>query len=134
MDTSDHDLFLTPETQSKAAAIFIKRYRGRRRLATQVLETLLRPFVWLSKSVPKLDLNQVAKIAVFEPGSLGDIVMLIPLLQSLRARFPAAKISFITRQSGKRKGHEYASINHASVETLVLSQGYVDEVVQILIP
>jgi ADP-heptose:LPS heptosyltransferase len=74
------------------------------------------------------------RIAVFEPGSLGDIVMLIPFLQSLRARFPEAKIFFLCRQGGKKQGQEYASINPASIETLIFAQGYVDEIIPLPVP
>jgi len=120
--------------QSKAAAIVIKKYWGRRRLATQIFEHFLRPFVRFSKSGKKVELDQVKRIAVFEPGSLGDMVMLIPFLQSLRAHFPEAKIFFLCRQGGKKKGQEYASINPASIETLILAQGYVDEIIPLPVP
>jgi ADP-heptose:LPS heptosyltransferase len=123
----------TPQL-SKAAAIVIKKYSGRRRLFSRLFELVLRPLVWFSESSEPISLDQVSRIVVFEPGSLGDIVMLIPVLQSLRARFAAAKIYFLCRQSGPKKGQEYSSINQLSIQTLLVAQGYVDEIIPLPVP
>src|ERR1700682_3065741 len=80
-----------------AAAALFKKYKGKRRLAARLLEIAFKPFVLLSKSKTAPDLDKVRNILVFEPGSLGDIVMLAPFLRSLRARFPQAYLSVLCR-------------------------------------
>ncbi len=80
--------------QGRAAAAMLMMYR-RRRLMIRLAETLLRPLAWLSRSGPAPELDQVKSILVFEPANLGDIVTLAPLLRSLRARFPQARLAFL---------------------------------------
>jgi ADP-heptose:LPS heptosyltransferase len=118
--------------EAVAAAIF-KKYWGKRRLAVRALEVFLRPLAWFSQSGPQHGLDQAERILVFEPGSLGDMVMLIPFLKSLRARFPQARISLLCRTGGK-KGQNYASLDHASVKTLLLDQGCIDETIPVAVP
>src|SRR2546422_646321 len=91
------------EADAAAAAIF-KKYWGKRKLAVSVVEAFLRPLAWLSKSGPTLRLDEVTTILVFEPGSLGDMVMLMPSLRNLRARFPKARLSLLCRISGSQGG------------------------------
>jgi ADP-heptose:LPS heptosyltransferase len=117
----------------RAAAVIFKKYWGRRRLAVRMLEFLLKPLAWFSQSARKPALDEVGRILVFEPGSLGDMVMLMPFLKSLRARFPEAKLSLLCRAAGK-KGQRYASLAPASVKTLLLEQGLVDELIPVAIP
>jgi len=119
------------EADSAAAAIF-KKYWGKRKLGVYAVEALLRPLAWLSKSRPMVGLDEVSTILVFEPGSLGDMVMLMPFLRSLRARFPNARLSLLCRATGRRGG--YASLDLSSVETLLVDQGYVDELIPVAVP
>ena len=74
------------------------------------------------------------RILVFEPGSLGDLVMLIPFLRSLRAGFPNAKLSLVCRTSESKKGQSYASISQAGIETLLVDQGFVEELIPMPVP
>src|SRR5579864_4429535 len=127
-----YDELKTAQRESAAAAIF-KKYWGRRRLAVRIFEILLRPLAWFSKTGAKSSLEDVSRILVFEPGSLGDMVMLIPFLKSLRLRFPQASLSLLCRTGGK-KGQSYSSIDHASVKTLLLDQGYIDELIPVAVP
>jgi ADP-heptose:LPS heptosyltransferase len=123
-----------PRSQREAAAAAIfKKLCGKRRLAVRILEILLRPLAWFSKTEAKFDLDQVSRISVFEPGSLGDMVMLMPFLKSLRVRFPQANLSLLCRTGGK-KARNYASIDATSVETLLLDQGFVDELIPVAVP
>jgi len=119
------------EAEAAAAAIF-KKYWGKRKLGVRVVEVLLRPLAWLLKSRPTSGLDEIATILVFEPGSLGDMVMLMPFLRSLRARFPKARLSLLCRVGGSRGG--YASLDLSSVETLLVDQGYVDELIPVAVP
>src|SRR5438552_2958549 len=119
------------EADAAASAIF-KKYWGKRKLVVRVVEALLRPLAWLSKSRPTSGLDEITTILVFEPGSLGDMVMLMPFLRNLRAKFPKARLSLLCRVSGSRGG--YASLDLSSVETLLVDQGYVDELVPVAVP
>jgi heptosyltransferase II len=127
-----HDDLTTEQRESASAAIF-KSYWGKRRLAVRMFETFLKPLAWFSKTDAKTNLDDVTRILVFEPGSLGDMVMLMPFLKSLRTRFPRANLSLLCRTGGK-KGQSYASIDHASVKTLLLDQGLVDELIPVAVP
>lgn len=131
-DISDHDGLTTVQREFAAAAIF-KRYWGNRRLAVRMLEVFLKPLAWLSRLEAKPSLDGVERILVFEPGSLGDMVMLMPFLRSLRVRFPRANLSLLCRAGGK-KSQSYASIDHASVKTLLLDQGLVDDLIPVAVP
>lgn len=103
----------------RAAAEILMRYSWRRTII-RVLEALLRPLALLSKSNPPCDLDQVERILVFEPANLGDVVIILaPLLRSLRARFPRAHIAFL----GKAK-----------VEGFLRDQGLADELIPIQAP
>jgi heptosyltransferase-2 len=119
--------------RAAAAAAIFKKYWGRRRLAVRMLEVFLKPLTWFSKSARQLGLDQVERILVFEPGSLGDMVMLMPFLKSLRARFPQSSISLLCRTSGN-KGQNYARLDHASTKTLLLDQGCIDELIPVAVP
>ena len=115
-----------------AAAAIFKKYWGMRKLGVYLAEALLKPLVWLSKSQPTPGLDETKTILVFEPGSLGDMVMLMPFLRSLRARFPMAKVSLLCRVGGSSGG--YASLDLGSVEALLLDQGHVDELIPLVVP
>lgn len=123
-------------TQTKpeiAAAVILKKLWGRRRLSVQLLETFLRPLVLFSKVKAIPEIGEVERILVFEPGSLGDMVMLIPFLRSLRARFSSARLVLVCRAS-TAKGRSYSFIDPASIETLLLDQGFVDELIPVPVP
>jgi heptosyltransferase-2 len=120
------------QREAAAAAIF-KKYWGRRRLAVRSLEIFLKPLMWFSKPALQSGLDDVSRILVFEPGSLGDMVMLLPFLKSLRARFPKANLSLLCR-TGSNKNQSYASLDPASVKTLLVDQGLVDELIPVAVP
>ena len=122
------------EEGEAAAAAILKKYLGKRRLAVLILERFLKPLVWMSKPEANPSLDAVERILVFEPGSLGDLVMLIPFLRSLRAGFPNAKLSLVCRTSESKKGQSYASISQAGIETLLVDQGFVEELIPMPVP
>ena len=127
-----HDDLTTEQRESASAAIF-KSYWGKRRLAVRMFETFLKPLAWFSKTDAKTNLDDVTRILVFEPGSLGDMVMLMPFLKSLRTRFPQANLSLLCRAGGT-KNRSYASLDPVSVKTLLLDQGLVDELIPVAVP
>lgn len=115
-----------------AAAALLKRCGGRRRLAVRCFEFLTAPLVWLSRRDISRNLDDIKRILVFEPGSLGDVVMLMPALTSLRRRFPKARLSLLCRSGAKKSG--YAAINQSSIEALLLEQGLVDDLIPLTVP
>jgi ADP-heptose:LPS heptosyltransferase len=131
-DIGNRDGLTELQREAAAAAIF-KKYWGNRRLAVRVLDFFLKPLAWLSRNEANPGLDGVERIMVFEPGSLGDMVMLMPFLKSLRMRFPKANLSLLCRTSGKKK-QSYASLDPASVKTLLLDQGLVDELIPVAVP
>jgi ADP-heptose:LPS heptosyltransferase len=124
---------LTETNPEFAAAAILKKFWGRRRLAVRILEGFLKPLVWFSKTEAYTSLDDVERILVFEPGSLGDMVMLMPFLRSLRTQFSRAKLTILCR-AGATKGQNYASIDPTSIETLLLDQGFVDELIPVPVP
>lgn len=104
--------------QERAAAAILMKYR-RRRLIIRLAETLLRPLAWLLRSGPAPEFDQVKSILVFDAANLGDIVTFAPLLRSLRARFPKARLAFL----GK-----------SSTESFLREQGLADELIPIRVP
>jgi ADP-heptose:LPS heptosyltransferase len=100
----------------------------------RLLEAALRPVVRFFDPVARAADEPVRRILVFEPGSLGDIIMLIPFLKTLRKGFPEASISVVCRSGPSAIGKGYANISHASIETLVLRQGHADELIPVTVP
>ena len=127
-DELDHQ---SDSQREEAAAAIFKKYWGRRKLVVRLLDFLLRPLAWFLPSTHAPGLDEVKTILVFEPGSLGDMVMLMPFLKSLRMRFPVAQLSLLCRTGGE-KG--YASLDYDSVKTLLLDQGLIDELIPMAVP
>ncbi len=100
----------------------------------RLIELFLAPAAWSSRRQSGTALGQVRRILVFEPGSLGDIVMLTPFLRSLRSGFPQAQISVLCRSAYANANKNYASISQSSIETLIVRQGLADELIPIPIP
>jgi heptosyltransferase-2 len=55
----------------------------------------LRPLTHLFGSNSAKSLGQVEKILVFDPGGLGDMMLLLPFLQNLRACFPGSRVTLL---------------------------------------
>lgn len=122
-----------PGSAAAAAAIF-KKLRGKRRLAVRLVEPLLRLADALARPAAFSPADPVRRVLVFEPGSLGDIIMLMPFLKTLRTGFPSARISILCRASQRSAGKTYAGINQDSIDTLLLKQGLADELIPVPIP
>lgn len=102
----------------RAAAAVLMMYR-RRWTLIRVLDILLRPLGWLSKSVPPPEIEEVRSVLVFEHGNLGDVVMHSPFFRSLRAYLPDAHI---------------AVMGKSSVRSFLLEQGFADEFIPVRAP
>src|SRR6266851_7466976 len=96
-----------------------KRYGRGRRLIIRMCEILLRPLSLRSRSNSRGKLEDVKRILVVEEGLLGDFVMLIPFLRSLRSRFPEAHLAILGR---------------ANMTELALKQGLADELIRVRLP
>src|SRR5579862_3718672 len=81
----------------RAALAVHSRFGSIQRLIIRALELLLAPFAWGLRVSPLPDLNQVQKIVVLEQGHLGDVILLTPFLQALRARYPRAHLALLGR-------------------------------------
>src|ERR1700747_1833825 len=84
-------------TSQEVARIFMKPGVWRHRLSLGAATTLLRPLTILSKSQPSVGLARVHRILVFEPGALGDMVLLTPFLHAVRAHLSQARITLVGR-------------------------------------
>lgn len=115
---------MNPDNRSRAtadqlAATFLKPLSPRQRALLAVADALTRPIVRLFPLKSGKPARAVDDILIFEPGLLGDIVMLVPFLQNLRACYPASRIALLGRSGPS--------------ETL-LAKRLLDEVIAIPIP
>ncbi len=117
-----------------AAAALFKKVNGARRIAVRLLDEGLKLIFGRGNPRRAIAYRTVRHVLVFEPGSLGDITMLLPFLQSLRKGLPRARISLVCRSATGRQRKSYASISRSSIETLVLRQGLADELIPVPIP
>ena len=107
------------ENRERLARIFLKPRFWRYRRLIRLAETMIRPLVLFSKdgSPPKLDVPE--RILVFDPGGLGDMVLLIPFLRNLRTHFPSSRVVLL---GGPESG------------AFLLDQGMVEERIPIDMP
>ena len=106
-------------TPQDVARIFMKPGVWRHRLSLGAAATVLRPLTILSKAQPRVALGQVHRILIFEPGALGDMVLLTPFLHALRAHLSQARITLVGR---------------ADAGELLLESGLIDEWIPVQIP
>jgi heptosyltransferase-2 len=81
----------------RVARIFLKPLTGRYRPFIWLAETALRPFAAFIGPDTDAKSNRVEKILVFDPGVLGDMLLLVPFLRNLRACFPESRIALLGR-------------------------------------
>jgi heptosyltransferase II len=91
---------LDSEAANNAALGMLVKMPPRKRLLVRVLDSIARPVVrfWdrLFPGRPGDTAGDVRKILVVEYWNLGDIVMLLPFLTSLRIQYPDAHITLLT--------------------------------------
>jgi heptosyltransferase-2 len=89
------------EAEAAARGCMVKFSRGRR-FVIRLAELLLFPVVRcvdLFRSRRGKTSNEIRKILVLEPGNLGDIVGILPFLESLRISYPEARIALLANPS-----------------------------------
>ena len=82
-------------SRKQAAQILLRPTVWRYRAVVSIAEMCLRPLTHLFGSNSAKSLGQVDKILVFDPGGLGDMMLLLPFLQNLRACFPGSRVTLL---------------------------------------
>lgn len=103
----------------RLARIFLKPQAGRYIGAIRIIDALLSPLQRLFSPRPWDKTRGVGNILVFDPGALGDMMLLVPFLRKLRASFPMSWIVLAGR---------------TGAGDLLLHQRIVDEWVSLEIP
>lgn len=103
----------------RLARIFLKPLAGRYAGLVWLANTLLRPLAMLSAPLNLAKSRGVESILVFDPGALGDMVLLTLFLRNLRASFPVSRIALVGR---------------AGAGEFLLERGIVDECIAVEIP
>jgi heptosyltransferase-2 len=96
-----HDLHGLSEEEAGAQGCFVILRRGKRRII-RIIETLLYPIIraWERLRQPSPgDSQGIKEILVIEYSLLGDIVLLLPFLNSLKRAYPAARITLLVHPS-----------------------------------
>ncbi len=107
------------KNSEQIARIFLKPRAGRNRAAVWLAEALLRPLaMWLGPR-PRLQSAFVETILVFDPGGLGDMMLLLPFLRNLRARFPGSRLTHL---------------GNTGAGGYLLESGMVDEAIELRVP
>jgi ADP-heptose:LPS heptosyltransferase len=75
----------------------------KRRLMLRALDFFARPSGW--RSIAATGVEQVRRILVVEPKNIGDVVLTIPFLTQLRARFPTAGLTLLAAPHAKAVLH-----------------------------
>src|SRR6267154_2023308 len=120
--SSDISKNLTAKKADVAALGVLVKMSARKRLLIRAIEVIVRPFVLALERFrgrPRNMLGELNKILVMEYWNLGDIVMLLPFLRSLRIHYPDACITLLTSPKAA---------------PLLEHQGLVDEVIVIRVP
>jgi heptosyltransferase-2 len=79
----------------QAARILLRPTVWRYRALISIAEICLRPVARFFSPSRANSPCQVGKILVFDPGGLGDIMLLLPFLQNLRACFPGSRVTLL---------------------------------------
>jgi len=101
------------------AKAFLKPLSVSQRFLLAIADVLTRPIVRFFPVKPRTKALTVESILIFEPGLLGDVMMLLPFLQNLKACYPKSRITLLGRSG--------------SAENL-LAKGLIDEMIAIPIP
>lgn len=102
-----------------SARIFLRKSVRSYWLPIRLFDLALRPAIALLGPREIAQGREPSKIMVFDPGVLGDMIMLAPFLLNLRAQFPLARVTLAGRPG---------------VGVLLLDRGLVDELVEVQIP
>jgi ADP-heptose:LPS heptosyltransferase len=110
------------DAESAATGTILKIGRLRRCMIP-VLEALFFPFAYavnlFQKPAPRKKNEEIRKILIIEYTELGDVVLLLPLLQNLRIHYPGARITLLVS---------------SKVMLLLEGQDVVDELIPVRVP
>jgi ADP-heptose:LPS heptosyltransferase len=108
------------EEAARAAAI---KFSPVKWLLIRVADRLMSPLVWSTRMAGQAkrasSVGEIRKVLVLECWGLGDVVLLLPFLQSLRASFPRASVSL--------------AVNPKSLQ-LLQAESVADEVIPLPVP
>ena len=113
------DCIDSKENRGNLARIFLKPDFWRQRWLIWLADTFVRSVVLFLETRSHSKLGVPERIIVFDPGGLGDMVLLVPFLRRLRAHFPNGRVALLGR--------------HAS-GAFLLDQGMVEERIPIEMP
>src|ERR1035437_2767376 len=103
----------------QVAQIFLRPTVWLNRAIISIAEMCLRPITRLFGSNIATPSGQVDKILVFDPGGLGDMMLLLPFLQNLRACFPGSRVTLL---------------GNISAGDYLLECGMIDESIEFRVP
>jgi heptosyltransferase-2 len=108
-----------PEEKEVAARIILKPVVHRHWKSIRLVEFLLRPIAKVLDPATTPQTLGAQTILIFDPGALGDMMMLVPFLQNLRSWFPTSQIALLGRPGPGQ---------------LLLDRGLIHEFISIPIP
>lgn len=103
----------------RVARIFLRPLLERYRALVWLAEAILRPLAMLFGPSPSPQSGPTKKILVFDPGGLGDMMLLLPFLRNLRACYPGSCVTLLA---------------NTGEGALLLGCGMVDESIELRIP
>ena len=97
MSSGSHNAFVARREADRAAEIFLKPSAWRHRFSHRLADAVLRLLIPVRKARSRPEIGEMRKVLVFDIGGLGDVILAIPFLRSLRARLPGIHITLIGR-------------------------------------
>jgi heptosyltransferase II len=105
--------------RKRVAQILLRPMLWRYRTIVSLVDMCLRPLALLFGPDRQASTGPVENILIFDPGVLGDMMMLAPFLRNLRGYFPGSRMTLVGRPGAG---------------ALLLERGMVDEWIQVPIP
>jgi heptosyltransferase-2 len=102
MHKGQRDEYQLAANNTKVGQIFLKPVAWHHRRFIGALETILGLFVRPVKTDSLFRIEETKRILIFDPGSLGDMILVSPLLHSLRVHLPKAKITLVGKGNPAR--------------------------------
>jgi heptosyltransferase-2 len=97
MNSAQQKIATRPDKEEVAARILLKPVVQRHWKFIRLTEFLLRPIAKAFEPTAAAQAHSAQTVLVFDPGALGDMMMLVPFLQNLRSWFPTSQISLLGR-------------------------------------
>lgn len=109
----------TTKDRERLAQTFLKPLATRYRLFLGIADTILRPMALHFPARSSAESGSSENILIFDPGLLGDMMMLVPFLQNLAAYYPKSRICLFGRPG---------------VADTLLAKGLIHELLPVSIP